>query len=115
MNDPKNIARLEALLFIHGEPLPKKKIASVLEISAEEADQLLAELGEILKDDSRGLWLVGEGEKVQLTTKPELIEILKNFIKEQLTEDLSPASVETLALITYLGPISRNQLEYHRG
>jgi segregation and condensation protein B len=36
-------------------------------------------------------------------------------VKEELTEDLTPASSETLAIISYLGPISRAKIEYLRG
>ena len=36
-------------------------------------------------------------------------------MKEEISEDLTPASVEALSIIAYLGPISRARLEYLRG
>ena len=36
-------------------------------------------------------------------------------MKEELTEDLTPASLETLSIVSYLGPISRTRIEYLRG
>ena len=39
----------------------------------------------------------------------------KSFVKEELTEDLTPASLETLSIVAYLGPISRVRIEYLRG
>jgi segregation and condensation protein B len=111
----KNIAALEALLFIHGEPVTYKKIAAVLGIGKEEAETLARELKQRLGDPARGLQIISDREKVQLATKPEWNTILESFVKEELTEDLTPASLETLSIIAYLGPISRTRIEYLRG
>jgi len=40
---------------------------------------------------------------------------LENFIKEEFKENLSPASLETLSIIVYLGPLSRAEIDYYRG
>src|ERR1700722_18891717 len=125
----RQIAGLEALLFIHGEPITQKKIESVLKIDAETCEAIIAELKKRLDADDRGLQLVVGGgssgaggsasdsssRKVQLATKPEFNVILENFVREELSEDLTPASLEALSIIAYLGPISRARLEYLRG
>jgi len=114
-NSDHNIAALEAFLFIHGVPMSYQKIAAVLGVEKEEAESLVAELKKRLEEEGRGLQLVSDREKVQLATKPEFNSILENFVKEELTEDLSPASLEALSIIAYLGPISRARIEYLRG
>jgi segregation and condensation protein B len=114
-SNQNQIAELEALLFLHGEPLSYKKIAAVLDIEEAAAAALVAELKTELQSEARGLHLLADKEKVQLATKPEFGKLLENFVKEELTEELTPASVETLAIIAYLGPISRAKLEYLRG
>jgi segregation and condensation protein B len=115
-NTEKQRAALEALLFIHGEPLSYKKIQAVLKIeSRDDLDVIIAELGRDLESSTRGLQLISDKEKIQLATKPEFNPILESFIKEEISEDLSPASVEALSIIAYLGPISRAKLEYLRG
>lgn len=108
-------AALEALLFIHGEPLTYKKIQSVLGVEKEELEALIEELKRDLGSADRGLQLVSDREKVQLATKPEFNGILESFMKEEISEDLTPASLEALSVIAYLGPISRARLEYLRG
>jgi segregation and condensation protein B len=109
-------AALEALLFIHGEPLTYKKIQAVLGIGDKtELEALVADLEAKLAADDRGLQLVSDREKIQLATKPEWNAILEQFVKEEVSEDLSPASLEALSIIAYLGPISRAKLEYLRG
>lgn len=114
-NLDKKIAELEALLFIHGEPISYKKVETVLKIDKEECEMVIDALKQKLEDETRGLQLVLGNEKVQLATKPDFNEILENFVKEELSEDLTPASLEALSIIAYLGPISRAKIEYLRG
>ncbi len=116
IQDPENkLAALEALLYLHGEPLALKRIAAILDISEADAKSLAEELSSALADAKRGLALVRDGEKVQLATKPIFHNILESFVKEQLTEDLTPASLETLSIVAYFGPISRARIDYQRG
>lgn len=109
-------ASLEALLFIHGEPLTIKKIQELLELpSPEEVSSLISEFGKRLSSGERGLTLVTDNEKIQLVTKPAFGKMIEGFIKQELSEDLTPASLEALAIISYFGPISRSRIEYLRG
>ncbi len=114
-NSEEKIAELEALLFIHGEPLPKKKITAILDLEAAEADNVIEELKKRLEAEERGLTLIADGDKVQLATKAKFGKILEKFVKDELSEELSPASLETLSAIVYFAPISRSRLEYLRG
>jgi len=117
MSEPEknNLAAFEALLFVHGEPLTYNKIASVLGIEKEAIDALVNDLKTQLEQENRGLQVISDREKIQLATKPEFNPILEVFVKEEISEDLSAASLEALSIIAYLGPISRAKLEYLRG
>ncbi|MBI4094935.1 MAG: SMC-Scp complex subunit ScpB [Candidatus Liptonbacteria bacterium] len=111
----QKLARLEALLFIHGEPITDEKIAEALEVRAEEVTALVGALAERLEDSARGLSLMHLKGRVQLVTKPDFGEMLARFIKEEMSRDLTPASLETLSIVAYLGPIARSRIEYLRG
>lgn len=111
----EKLAELEALLFVHGEPLSYKRIAELLRVGENEAEGLVEGLKAELALTERGLALVSLGRSVQFSTKPQFGALLEQFVKEELREDLSPASLETLAIISYFGPISRSRLEYLRG
>lgn len=111
----EKFGELEALLFIHGEPLALKKVGAVLGLKNEELETLLTEFKKNLASGDRGLMLMREGEKIQLATRPQFHKILESFVKEELSEDLTHASLETIASIAYFAPISRNRLEYLRG
>ncbi|MBU6501133.1 MAG: SMC-Scp complex subunit ScpB [Patescibacteria group bacterium] len=114
-NLEKKLGELEALLFIHGEPLTFKKISAILDLKSEETGSLVGEFKNRLDGPERGLALVVDEDKVQLVTKSEFNKVAEDFIKEELSEDLSPASLEALALVAYFAPISRSRLEYLRG
>jgi segregation and condensation protein B len=110
-----NIAALEALLFIHGEALTAKKMMSVLGLAAGDLELALTALRSNLEREGRGLALLQNGDKAQLVTKPEFGKIMAQFVKEELQEDLTPAALEALSLILYLGPVHRSRLDYLRG
>ncbi|HEX4104343.1 MAG TPA: SMC-Scp complex subunit ScpB, partial [Candidatus Paceibacterota bacterium] len=78
----KKIASLEALLFIHGEPLTYKKISAVLGIKNDELGPIIDAYRAQLEDSGRGLQLIADKEKIQLATKPEFNKILEDFMKE---------------------------------
>jgi len=111
----QKLAALEALLFIHGEPIALEKIGKTLKISVGGTTELLAEFEKRLGEEGRGLHLISMDDRVQIATKPELNSALEDFVKSELTEELTPASLEVLSIVSYLGPISRSRLEYIRG
>ena len=115
MNIDENSASLEALLFIQGEPITKKRIGKILNLTLHDLEKVLGELQKRLEEGSRGLSLILDTEKVQLVTKPKFRNLLESFAKEELSEELTPASVEALSILGYLGPISRGQLDFIRG
>lgn len=122
------LGALEALLFIHGEPISLKKAAGILKFSDEDLKSALFELEASLKNESRGVYLLLEeplektfeskdwgSKKIQLATRPEFSGILSEFVKSEMSEELTPAAIEVASLIAYLGPISRARIEYIRG
>ncbi len=106
---------LESLLFAAGHPVSFKKIAEILEMPEPEAEKSLNELADDYIKNGRGLRLVFLDGKVQMVAAPESKETMEKFIKSDLEEDLSPAALETLAIIAYKGPVSRAVIEDLRG
>lgn len=115
MNLEQKLAELEALLFIHGEPLARKKAEKILELGKEDLDSLVSEFEKRLAVENRGLALVRDNEKIQLATKPQFAKLIEGFVKAEMSEDLTPATLEVLSIIAYLGPVSRAQIDYRRG
>lgn len=110
------LAELEALLFYLGEPVSKKKIAGILNVKIDNLEELLSEYSNILNDDEkRGLDLMIKNEDVQLITKSDLSFISEKIIKEEVKEELTPAILEVLTIVAYLGPITRPDIDFIRG
>ena len=104
------IAKLEALLFLHGEPISIKKASQILKVKEGELDQIIQQLDQLLN-----LCLLNNNKSLQLITKPDLSDLAKQLIKQDLQNDLTPAALEAISIIAYSGPISREELEYIRG
>lgn len=112
----KNLAVLEGLLFVVGEEgLSLEQIEDVLEINEEESKLLVKKLRENYEAEDRGLRIDFLGNKFKLTTKFEHKEYYQKLIENPLTNTLSQAALETLAIIAYNEPITRIQVDKLRG
>ena len=105
--------QIEAVLFFRGEPVKIKKLAEWLEVREDTVKEAL----EILKQKltNRGLVLLVKDDEAMLGTAPETSEIIEQITKEEFSKELGKASLETLAIVIYQGPISRPEIDYIRG
>ncbi len=105
--------KLEALLFVAAEPVTNGQLAAALDVSASVVERALNELDASLS--SRGLQLQRHAGRVQLTTAPQLAELIEHFLGLEATSHLSRAALETLAIIAYQQPVTRPQIDSIRG
>jgi segregation and condensation protein B len=103
---------LEALLFVASESLSIKKLAKLT--SADEAlvSQTIAELEAEYADRGIGIRLVAEGYR--FATSPAAREAVEAYLMPPKT-NLSPAAMETLAIVAYLQPATKGDVEAVRG
>ena len=107
---------VEALLFLSGAPVSLDKIAALLKMDRADVESIIATLADrYAQDSARGLQIVRGQNEVTLATKPAHQALLETLAKEDLKEELTPASLETLSLIAYFGPLSRPQIDFIRG
>lgn len=112
--------KIESLLFISLKPLTVGEIFSFLkrsgiETTEEEVRIAIDKLKEKYNSGESGIHLVEAGDGLQFVTSPESSEIVKKFTKDEITGELTPASLETLTVIAYRGPIAKAELEQIRG
>jgi segregation and condensation protein B len=105
--------QLEALLFVAAEPVTTAQLAVALDVSSSVVERGLNELDAALS--SRGLRLQRHAGRVQLTTAPQLAELIERFLGLEATTHLSRAALETLAIIAYQQPVTRPQIDAIRG
>ena len=107
-------AHVEALLFAHGTPVQAQRLAAILDISVEHVDHLLCLLEEEYAKPGRGLMIRRVAEGFQLCTKPELSGVVEK-LTEIPEQKLSQAALETLAVIAFRQPATRQEMEAIRG
>lgn len=110
------LARVEAALMLATEPLTARKIANAASLAdAADARRLVARLRELYDADATAFQVEEIAGGYQLMTRPAYRPWL---LRAQRTGDevrLSPASLETLAVVAYRQPITRADVESIRG
>lgn len=106
-------AAAHALLFASGEPLPKKRLAELLNIKEPEVKLVLKALTDSLKGS--GVVVVETDTEVELRTASEASVIVKKLRESELARDLGKASLETLAVIAYKTGTTRGEIDWVRG
>src|SRR5512143_2324446 len=105
--------QLEALLFVAAGPATTAQLATALDVATSVIERGLNELDTALSN--RGLRLQRHGGRFQLTTAPQLAELIERFLGLEATTHLSRAALETLAIIAYQQPVTRPQIDAIRG
>ena len=105
--------RIEATLFIHGEPLTLDRLVKLLGVEITKIRQAAEELDQKLIDTA--LTLVWKDDSLQLATRPAVAEDIDRLIKEEISREISRAAAETLAIIAYRGPLIKSEIDYIRG
>jgi segregation and condensation protein B len=103
---------LEALLFVAERPLSRREIASLAGVDRDTVDQRLGDLEVTLAD--RGIRLLVDGDRVEIATAPEAGALVARYVGVDAVR-LSPASLETLAIVAYRQPVTRAAIERIRG
>jgi len=112
---PTLVRQIEAVLFISPRPLTKLKLVALLESDKEAIAQAIKELKADYASRDGGLAVLEHENEVQLVTSANVATLVRKFLKEELTGELTRPSLETLTIIAYRGPITKSDLEKIRG
>lgn len=109
-------SKIESILFISTRPLTIKKLVELLGSDEEKIKIAISELfSDYENRKDSGLQINRIGKQYQLSTVPDNQKIVKDFVREELTGELTRPQLETLTVIAYRGPISKEELEQIRG
>jgi segregation and condensation protein B len=103
---------LEALLFVAERPLSRREIAALAGVDRETVDARLGDLEVALR--GRGVRLLTTGDRVELATAPDAGALIARYLGVDAVR-LSPASLETLAIVAYRQPVTKSAVERIRG
>ena len=107
---------IENLLFITDRPLSIAKISQVAEVNnIQLTREIVGQLQQEYAQTSRAIQILEIGGGFQMATKPEYGRWVRKLFNEKMTAKLSPAALETLAIIAYKQPVTRAEIESIRG
>lgn len=106
---------MEAVLLAAIEPVEPGMLAQLLEVPVTTVGEIAEELRVEYENQERGFALVHVAGGYRYQTHPSQAEYVERFVLEGQHPRLSPAALETLAIVAYKQPISRGQISAVRG
>ena len=106
---------LEAMLLVSSDSVSAPELASILSITPGECASLLAELQVEYQEKNRGIQLREVAGGWRLFTHPAFHEQVEALVLSWDTQRLSQAALETLAVIAYHQPVTREMVKGIRG
>jgi len=108
-------SKIESLLFVASRPLSLKKICEQVGGEREEVKKLLKDLLEDCEINKRGIKIMEIDGEYQMSTCGDSSKMVKEFLKDEMTGELTRPALETLTIVAYRGPIVKSDLEQIRG
>jgi len=107
---------LEAILFASDKPVPAATLAQILSNSPEESVRdALAEMSREYEETGRSFQLKEIGGGHMLFTHPAYEPWVRKLFRGRLTLRLSRSALETVAIVAYRQPVTKQEIETIRG
>jgi segregation and condensation protein B len=106
---------IEALLVVASAPLTPAELADAAEDDAERIEAALGLVGERYREGRSGIVLEHVAGGWAFRASRESAEACARLFEKPAQRNLSQASLETLAIVAYLGPCSRPDIARIRG
>jgi segregation and condensation protein B len=107
--------RLEAVIFISPRPVPTDELAAACDEPVEQVEAGLAALVAEYASERHGIELAKVAGGYTLRVARDCEEAVERFAGARRPDDLSPALLETLAVVAYLQPTTRAEVAQVRG
>ncbi|MGH3024060.1 MAG: SMC-Scp complex subunit ScpB [Gaiellaceae bacterium] len=115
-NPVDRLARtVEALLVIASKPLSVEELAAVCEEDAERIETALGLIAGRFREGRSGIVLEHVAGGYAFRAAREAAEACARLVERPVQRGLSQAALETLAIVAYLGPVSRPEIARLRG
>lgn len=115
MSIDRMYAAIEAILFTMGESVETSKIAAAIEQDIPTTVKLIHRLMERYDKQDRGIKIIELGDSFQLCTKAETYEYIIRVASQPKKQVLTDVLLETLSIIAYKQPITKQEIEGIRG
>lgn len=109
------ISIIEAILFASGEPIEFDKLAIGAGIEVTDMHKLVSLLNSYYSERNSALFVQKLENCYQLVTREQFAPYIRAALEQKRSATLSPAAMETLTIIAYNQPVTRNFVEDVRG
>ena len=109
------VRRLEALLFISPRPVAASRLAEACSCGEDELTAALDVLRAEYTAGEHGIELREVAGGYTFAVAPDCAEDVRRFTGAEKPDDLTPALLETLAVVAYLQPVTRAEIAEVRG
>ena len=106
---------VEAVLFASDEPLTTTRLTNIVETTTKQIKESIESLNEKYRASGNAFRIEQIAGGFQMLTLSQYNVWLKKLLRARSDSKLSPAALETLAIISYKQPIIRADLEAIRG
>ena len=106
---------VEALLFLSPQPVTTAELAEACDASEAEIDRAVDALEGTLAEGTRGVVLRQVAGGYTLAADPVAENAARRLLSTPRTPPLTQAQAETLAIVSYLQPVSRPEIARIRG
>ncbi|HEX4777945.1 MAG TPA: SMC-Scp complex subunit ScpB [Acidimicrobiia bacterium] len=106
---------IEAVVMAATEPVEPRLLAELVEVPIARVEELCARLADEYERDGRGFVLARVAGGYRYQTHADLAPYVERFVLDGQHARLSPAALETLAIVAYKQPVSRAQVSAIRG
>ena len=106
---------VEAILFTMGDSVEPERLAEVLELDEDCVESILREMQVEYSGRERGITLKELDGSWQICTKIETYDYIKKLVSRPKKRSLTDVLLETLSIIAYKQPVTRQEIEAIRG
>ncbi len=113
-------AIVESIVFASEEEITSKQIKDIvdgsgLRITLSEVEETISELNQEYRSEGRAFEIMSISGGYSFATKKDFSRFVGKLYEEKQKKKLSQSAIETLSIIAYKQPITRNEIEFVRG
>ena len=111
----KKLAAIEGILFSMGTSVTRRQLMEAVDATDQEFEELIDQLEKEYSKERRGIRLLKLDDSYQLCTKTEYYGSLIRIVNHPKKPRLTDVMLETLSIIAYKQPVTKQEIEAIRG
>jgi len=106
---------IESVLFSNGESVSLDQFSRILSLTPGECKKLVQELASEYDEDERGMQILELDGRYQMTSRPRYYNAIRTLYRSVQRTELTEAQLETLAIVLYKQPVTKQEIDDIRG